>query len=41
LLRFLAPQVEWTLAAIDEHWRDEVRVIFRKRAKKLTDSFAA
>jgi len=41
LLRFLAPQVEWTLAAIDEHWRDEVRVVFRKRAKKLTDSFAA
>lgn len=42
LLRFLSPEIEWTLAAIDEHWRDQVRVVFRKRAKKLgMDSFAA
>jgi hypothetical protein len=42
LLRFLSPEIEWTLAAIDERWRDELRVVFRKRAKKLgADSFAA
>jgi hypothetical protein len=42
LLRFLAPEIEWTLAAIDEHWRDQIRVVFRKRAQKPgTDSFAA
>ena len=42
LLRFLAPQVEWTLAAIDERWREQVRVVFRKRATKPgADSFAA
>ncbi len=41
LLRFLSPEIEWTLAAIDEHWREGVRVVFRKRAKKLGASFAA
>ena len=42
LLRFLAPEVEWTLAAIDERWREQVRVVFRKRATKLSaGSFAA
>jgi hypothetical protein len=42
LLRFLSPEIEWTLAAIDEHWREELRVIFRKRAKNFSpDSFAA
>jgi len=41
LLRFFAPEIEWTLAAIDEHWRDQVRVVFRKRARKPgADSFA-
>lgn len=34
LLSFLAPEIEWTLAAMDEHWRDELRVVFRKRASK-------
>ena len=34
LLRFLSPEIEWTLAAIDERWRQQLRVIFRKRAKK-------
>ena len=42
LLSFLAPEIEWTLAAIDEHWRDQVRVLFRKRARKSgANSFAA
>ena len=34
LLRFFSPEIEWTLAAVDEHWREQLRVVFRKRAKK-------
>jgi hypothetical protein len=32
LLRYLSPRVEWTLAQIDEHWRDGVRVVNRKHS---------
>ena len=32
VLRYLAPEIEWTLVGIEEGWRDGVRVIFRKRA---------
>jgi hypothetical protein len=35
LLRYLAPEIAWTLAGIDEHWRDGVRVMFRKRGRDL------
>jgi hypothetical protein len=35
LLRYLSPEINWTLAGIDEHWRDGVRVMFRKRARDL------
>ncbi|HZQ66910.1 MAG TPA: hypothetical protein VFA68_00210 [Terriglobales bacterium] len=31
LLRFLSPEIDWTLLAIDERWREGVRVVFRKR----------
>jgi len=31
LLRYVSPEIDWTLLGIDEHWRDGVRVIFRKR----------
>ena len=31
ILRYIAPQIDWTLLAIDERWRDGIRVIFRKR----------
>ena len=31
LLKHLAPEVDWELIAIDEHWRERVRVVFRKR----------
>lgn len=33
-LRYVSPEVDWELVAVDEHWRDEVRVVFRKRANK-------
>jgi hypothetical protein len=32
VLRHLSPQVEWTLIALDEHWRERRRVVFRKHA---------
>jgi hypothetical protein len=34
LLRYLAPQIEWTVIGIDERWRQDVKVIFRKRPEK-------
>lgn len=36
ILRYISPQVDWTLTAIDERWRNEIRVIFRKRAKPIS-----
>jgi hypothetical protein len=30
LLRYVSPEIEWTLLGVDEHWRDGVKVIFRK-----------
>jgi hypothetical protein len=41
LLRYLSPAIEWQLVAVDERWRDGVRVVFRKhpeQAKAATDS---
>ena len=32
VLHYLAPQVEWTLIALDERWREQVRAVYRKRA---------
>jgi hypothetical protein len=32
LLRYLSPDVDWVLLAIDERWRDNLSVVFRKRA---------
>jgi hypothetical protein len=32
LLRYISPAVEWTFLGLDERWREEVRVVFRKRA---------
>jgi hypothetical protein len=32
VLRYLSPQVEWELIAVSEHWRRELKVIFRKRS---------
>jgi hypothetical protein len=31
VLRYLSPQVEWELIAVTEHWRRELKVVFRKR----------
>jgi hypothetical protein len=34
VLRYISPEVDWTLIALDERWREKVRVVFRKRAVK-------
>jgi len=35
LLRYISPEIDWTLIGVDEHWRDGVRVIFRKRRNSM------
>jgi hypothetical protein len=35
VLRFFSPEVEWELIAVTEHWRREMKVIFRKRSTDL------
>ena len=32
LLHYISPVVQWRLVGIDERWRKEVKVVFRKRA---------
>jgi len=32
VLRYFAPEVEWELIAVGEHWRRELKVVFRKRS---------
>ena len=34
ILKYLSPEIDWTLLAIDERWRDGIRVIFRKHSRK-------
>jgi hypothetical protein len=37
VLRYFAPQIEWTLAGVDERWREGLRVIYRKsRTKRMS-----
>jgi hypothetical protein len=32
VLRYFSPKVEWELIAVSEHWRRELKVVFRKRS---------
>jgi hypothetical protein len=34
LLRYFSPEIEWTLAGVDERWREGIKVIYRKSAAK-------
>jgi hypothetical protein len=34
LLRYLSPEIEWEFVGIDEHWREGVKVVFRKRPER-------
>ncbi len=31
LLRYISPEIEWTLVGMDERWRNGVKAVFRKR----------
>jgi hypothetical protein len=33
VLRYFSPRIDWTVAQIDERWREGVRVVNRKHAK--------
>ncbi len=35
VLRYFSPQVEWELIAVSEHWRRDLKVVFRKRPENL------
>jgi len=32
VLRYFSPQIEWELIALSEHWRQELKVVFRKHS---------
>ena len=32
VLRYLSPRVEWVLVALDERWRRQIKVVWRKRS---------
>jgi hypothetical protein len=32
VLRYLSPKVEWMLVALNERWREEIKVVWRKRS---------
>lgn len=32
VLRYFSPDVDWELIALSEHWRDELKIVFRKRS---------
>lgn len=32
VLKYLSPRVEWTLVALDERWRKQMKVVWRKRS---------
>lgn len=34
LLRYLSPEIEWEFVGIDEHWREGMKVVFRKRPER-------
>lgn len=34
VLRYLSPKVEWNLLALDERWRQQIRVVWRKNGGK-------
>ena len=33
VLRYLSPEIEWELIALAEHWRRELKIVFRKRSR--------
>jgi hypothetical protein len=37
VLRYFSPQIEWELTGLTEHWRRELKIIFRKRSGDRSD----
>jgi hypothetical protein len=35
LLRYISPEIEWTLLGIDERWRKDLKIVFRKRPERI------
>ena len=35
VLRYLSPEIEWELIALAEHWRRDLKIVFRKRSRDL------
>jgi hypothetical protein len=35
LLRYFSPEIDWQLVAVNEDWREEIKVVFRKHANRL------
>jgi hypothetical protein len=33
-LHYVSPEIDWVLLGIDERWRKDLRVVFRKRPEK-------
>ena len=33
VLRYFSPQIEWEMVAVSEHWRRELKIVFRKRSR--------
>jgi hypothetical protein len=38
LLKYLSPEIDWELAGVDEHWRNEIKVVFRKRSQMAANA---
>ncbi len=38
ILRYLSPEIDWEVLGIDEHWREEIRVVFRKKTAAYAGS---
>ena len=41
VLRYISPEIEWKLIGLDEHWRDGIRAIFRKRPQDYSRKVVA
>jgi hypothetical protein len=41
VLRYLSSRVEWTLVALDERWRQKLKVVWRKRSGELKEKSLA
>ena len=37
VLRYFSPKIEWELLGLTEHWRRELKVVFRKRSSNRAD----